>query len=60
MLLLHQLNLRRSPSILMRAEEEYNEDFNPDAGDERRVALACPTTGYAIEDRNIFEELFFG
>jgi hypothetical protein len=24
------------------------------------VALACPTTGYANENRNIFEELFFG
>jgi hypothetical protein len=24
------------------------------------VALVCPTTGYAIENRNIFEELFFG
>jgi hypothetical protein len=24
------------------------------------VALACPTTAYANENRNIFEELFFG
>ena len=24
------------------------------------VALACPTTAYANENRNIFEKLFFG
>jgi hypothetical protein len=42
----------------MSAEEEDNEDFNPGAGG--GVALACPTTVYANENRNIIEELFFG
>jgi hypothetical protein len=39
MLFSPELNLRRQSSTLDSAEEEYNEDFNPGAGDRRSVGV---------------------